>query len=92
MKKVRVHLMIYGDVTGVGYRYWARENAIELGLKGFVRNTESGMVEAVFEGEEEKIDKIIEMCKKGPEVAWVEKVQVSREDYKGEFSSFEVRF
>jgi len=46
----RAHLIIYGGVTGVGYRSWVRSNAIELGLTGFVRNAASGVVEAVFEG------------------------------------------
>ena len=88
----RAHLIIYGGVTGVGYRSWVRSNAIELGLTGFVRNAASGVVEAVFEGGEASIEEMIKLCKKGPDVAWVEKVSVKWEDAKGEFLSFEVRF
>ncbi|OGG03830.1 hypothetical protein A2W14_04785 [Candidatus Gottesmanbacteria bacterium RBG_16_37_8] len=92
MKKVRVHVFIRGDVTGVGYRHWARINARELVLEGFVKNADTGLVEAVFEGEEEKVKEMIERCKKGPEVAWVEKVEVKWEIATGEFMDFEIKF
>ena len=49
----RVHVAIYGDVIGVGFRAWTVRNAKELGLTGWVRNIEKG-VEAVFEGEKKK--------------------------------------
>ena len=84
--------MITGDVTGVGYRYWVRQNAKELGLTGFVRNVETGLVEVVFEGDEEIVQKMIEFCKKGPEVAWVTKIDIKWEKVTGEFTQFEVRY
>lgn len=85
----RAHLFIYGDVIGVGFRVWVVRNARELGLTGWVRNTDDGLVEAVCEGDEEKVKEMIERCKKGPEVAWVEKVEVKWEETKGEFKGFE---
>ena len=84
--------MISGDVTGVGFRYWTRVTAKEMGLSGFVRNADRGKVEAVFEGEEEKLAEMIEKSKKGPEAAWVEKVEVKWGEVTGEFEGFEVRF
>lgn len=91
---MRTHVTISGDVTGVGFRAWTVRNAIELGLAGWVRNTEKGTLEAVFEGEKKDVEKMIELCKKGPEVAWVEKVDVKRESPPagGEFAGFEIRY
>ena len=88
----RVHLLISGEVTRVGYRYWAVVNAKKLGLVGFVRNADRGLVEAVFEGNEEKVKEMIARCKKGPQVSYVKKVEVKSEEARGEFLDFEVRY
>lgn len=88
----RVYVIIYGDVIGVGFRAWVARNARELGLTGWVRNSDEGLVEAVFEGDEEKVKEMIERCKKGPEVAWVEKVVVKWSEASGEFKNFEIRY
>jgi acylphosphatase len=58
-------------------------------LKGFVKNLDSGEVEAVFEGEEGKVKEMIEWCKKGPDSALVKDVKVEFENYVGEFKDFE---
>lgn len=89
MKK-RAHVFISGDVTGVGYRSWTLRQAKERGLTGWVRNAEIGMVEAVFEGEENKVKGMVKLCRKGPEVAWVEKVGVKWEKAAGEFDGFNI--
>lgn len=86
----RVHVYIHGDVTGVGFRFWTIKNAQKLGLTGWVRNTDRGLVEAVLEGQENKVQEMIEKCKKGPEVGWVEKVKVEWEEATSEFSTFEI--
>ena len=83
--------MIYGDVIGVGFRAWTLSNARELGLTGWVKNAGRNLVEVIFEGLEDKIKKMIELCHKGPEVAWVEKIEESWEEAKNEFETFEIR-
>ncbi|MEM5872548.1 MAG: acylphosphatase [Candidatus Aenigmatarchaeota archaeon] len=90
MKFVRAHVIVSGFVQGVSYRFYARIKARNLGLKGWIRNLDSGEVEAVFEGEEEKVKEMIEWCKKGPNFAKVEKIKVDFEEYKNEFDSFEI--
>ena len=87
----RAQLRITGDVTGVGYRYWAYTNAKRLGLTGFVRNVENGVVEAVIEGDEARVKEMIELCKNGPEVSFVKKVDVIWHEASGEFYVFEIR-
>ena len=89
---MRKHLVIKGRVQGVCFRDHTREKANELGLTGFVKNLASGDVEVVVEGEEDKINELIEFCKCGPSSARVDDVKILDEDYQGEFSGFEVRF
>jgi acylphosphatase len=58
---------------------------------GWVKNLNDGGVEAVFEGESNKVKELIEWIKKGPLTAKVRHIDIKREDYKGEFKSFELR-
>lgn len=89
----RVHVFITGDVIGVGFRSWVVRNAQKLGLVGWVKNVFEPIkgVEAVFEGKKENIEKMIALCKKGPEVSWVENIEVSWEQSSGEFDGFTIR-
>ena len=59
MKALRV--LISGKVHGVGFRYFARRKAKKLGLFGWVKNLEGGSVDAVFQGEDEKVDEMVKM-------------------------------
>lgn len=88
----RAHVLIHGDVIGVGFRAWTVRNAKELGLTGWVKNADRELVEAVFEGQEENVRQMVDRCHKGPEVAWVENVETDWSDATNEFEGFEVRF
>jgi len=91
-KQVRAHVFISGRVQGVFFRANTKRVAEKLGVTGWVKNLPDGRVEAVFEGEEEAVKKIIEWCHRGPPAARVDKVEVLYEDYKGEFEDFEIRY
>jgi acylphosphatase len=86
----RAHVLVSGRVQGVAFRDSTRQEAERLGLGGWVRNTEDGQVEAVFEGESEAVRQMIEWCKSGPSSADVEDVSVEQETPEG-LSGFEVR-
>ena len=88
--KARCHVFVSGKVQGVFFRANTRDLALLLGINGFVRNLSDGRVEAVFEGDKEKIEKMIEFCKEGPPGAIVEKIDVNWEEYKGEFKDFKI--
>jgi len=92
MMKARAHIIVSGNVHGVFFRSSTRSMASLMGLKGWVRNTSDGRVEAVFEGDKEDILKIIEFCSRGPPGAHVDDMSVEWEDYKGKFSGFEIRY
>ena len=86
-----MHVHISGRVQRVFFRANTCERARSLVLCGWVRNTSSGGVEAVFEGERERLEEMLEFCRRGPPGARVTGVEVKWEDYKGEFSGFETR-
>ncbi|KUO41367.1 MAG: acylphosphatase [Hadesarchaea archaeon DG-33-1] len=90
--KARAHVHISGRVQGVFFRYETQAMAEELGVKGWVRNTPGGKVEAVFEGERGKVEQMLDFCRKGPPGARVTDVEVKWESYLEEFSSFNIRF
>jgi acylphosphatase len=91
-KMVRAHLLISGRVQGVAFRYYAVNNAQNLGIRGWVRNCWDDRVEMVAEGEKDKVKELIDWCYQGPRSAVVEKVDIKWEEYKGEFSTFGIRF
>lgn len=90
--KVRVHVFINGRVQGVFFRSSTRREAKRRGVNGWVRNLRDGRVEAIFEGEKGSVDSLIEFCKEGPPSAKVNDLDVTWEDYKGEFNHFRIRY
>jgi acylphosphatase len=84
-------VIVSGRVQGVFFRYQTRNVAKKLGVTGWVRNSPDERVEAVFEGEKEKVEKIVEFCKTGPPGAKVNNIDVKWETYSGEFRDFEIR-
>jgi len=83
---------VRGWVQGVFFRSETQDEAMRHGVYGWVRNLPDGRVEAVFEGEQDKVDRLVEFCRRGPRGARVTQVDVSWEDYKGEFQDFRVRY
>jgi acylphosphatase len=84
---------VYGRVQGVNFRYFVRNVARRLGLKGCVRNLPSGdAVEVQAEGERPQLNKLLEQLRVGPPGAWVEKVEIDWSDYSGQFTDFSVRY
>jgi acylphosphatase len=77
-------------VQGVFFRAEARARAESLGVAGWIRNVPDGRVEAVFEGEDEQVESMVEWCRRGPSGAEVEGVDVEREEPVGE-RGFSVR-
>jgi len=90
--KIRAHVIVTGKVQGVFYRAETASKARQLGLTGWVRNLPDGRVEAIFEGEETHVQKIVDFCRRGPTSAYVVDVSVRRQEWKDEFDSFAVRY
>jgi acylphosphatase len=92
MEKVRARVIIEGRVQGVFFRYRTQEMADQLDLKGWVKNRRDGRVEAVFEGDKDRVDQIIQWCHQGPPEARVTKVHLNWEEYAGEFEDFAINY
>ena len=88
MKK-SVRLYISGIVQGIFFRAFVKENAERYNVKGFVRNLEDGRIEVFLEGDTEDVNKMIELCKKGPKYSQIENVEVKLEKFQG-FKEFKV--
>ena len=78
-----VHLRITGRVQAVGYRAWAIDAALRLGVRGWVRNRKDGSVEALVIGDDDRVAAMIAACREGPLAARVTDVEVSEADDDG---------
>ena len=80
MKK-SVRLYITGTVQGVFFRGFVKENAERHNVKGFVRNLEDGRIEVFLEGNVNDVNKVIELCKKGPKHSMIRKIEEKAEKF-----------
>ncbi|UVK38103.1 acylphosphatase [Mesorhizobium sp. AR10] len=80
MNRKAVQVRVHGRVQGVGYRLWARDEAISLGLAGWVRNEQDGTVTALIAGTEAAVSTMIARLWQGPESASVSKVDAEEFD------------
>jgi acylphosphatase len=87
----RMHVYISGKVQGVFFRAETQRAAMKFNLTGWVRNMADDRVEAVFEGEDENVDKMLAWCHVGPPAARVENVTTSEEHYAGGFLDFSIK-
>ncbi len=90
MKK-RIHAWIEGRVQGVFFRASAKKKAERGGVSGWVKNLPDGRVEAVLEGDKEKVSKVLNWMRKGPRLARVEDVKVKKENFKGDLHNFVIK-
>jgi len=79
----RRHVTVYGFVQGVGFRFAVERAARARGVAGWVRNRPDGGVEAVFEGRPEDVEALVDLCRRGPRGADVERVEVASESAEG---------
>ncbi len=94
---LRLHLTINGQVQGVNFRYYLSKIAQQAGISGWVRNSDTNynVVEAVLEGNDEEVQRVVEWCRKRPSRAKVERVKMEEMKgeegkYNGEFGKFEI--
>ena len=87
---IRRRVVVQGHVQGVFFRDSVRRLAHQRGVGGWVANRADGAVEAVFEGEPEAVERLVDFCRTGPRGAQVESVDVADEEPEGA-SGFNVR-
>jgi len=89
-ENVRVRAVISGRVQGVAFRFEAQWAAKRIGVRGWVRNRPDGTVQALFEGERERVEEMLAWCRRGPALARVTAVDVTWEDYGGDLAEFRI--
>lgn len=80
---IRRRVRVSGFVQGVWFRESTRQRAESAGVAGWVRNAPDGSVEAVFEGDADAVDRLVDFCRKGPRGAVVETISVEEEPAEG---------
>ncbi len=91
MSEVRATIRVSGRVQGVWFRQSTKDTADKYGVTGWVRNNPDRSVEAIFEGQRNAVQSVIDWCQYGPELAQVEDLQVDWSHATGEFNDFKVR-
>lgn len=89
--KIRAEIIVEGLVQGVGFRYFVYQNALTLGLKGYVKNRWDGTVYLIAEGQRTSIDTLKSILQKGPMMSHVEKVSINLGTVTNDFEDFEIR-
>ena len=90
--KARAHVFVSGRVQGVFFRSQTKHNADRHGVNGWVSNLPDGRLEAVFEGEEEAVQALVDFCKQGPSGARVTNMDLTWEDYTGKLDRFQIKY
>ena len=90
MPAARRHVVVHGRVQCVFFRDSTQKEASSRGLAGWVRNRDDGTVEAVFEGDPDAVEALVEFCRSGPSRADVDRVEVDEEEPEG-LKDFDVR-
>ncbi len=90
MTNIRVRLIIKGRVQGVWFRDSTRRQATGLGVCGWAKNRRDGAVEVLAEGPAERVKKLATWCREGPPAARVVQVRETQEEWKGDFTSFDI--
>ena len=92
MKQQRVHILISGKVQGVFFRQALKVVAKKYNVVGWVRNLTDKRVEAILEGDNKSVNLVIEWAKIGPANSHVDDIEINNEEFKNEFSTFEVLY
>lgn len=88
----RVHVYISGRVQGVFFRAETQRMAADYNLAGWVRNTEDGRVEALFEGEDADVEKMLAWCRTGPPMACVTHIETTEEPFTDNLRAFRISY
>jgi len=85
---LHVHVWVKGRVQAVGFRAYVQQNAVQIGVTGWVRNVGYNTVEAVAEGTRDQLERFLEMVKCGPSISRVDESREEWEQVTGEFDTF----
>ena len=91
LEKTAVKINVSGDVQGVGFRYFIARIAMDLDLKGYVKNLFNGEVEIYAEGRKDFLDELCQKARLGPSHSSVDDIRIEWLDFKNKYNKFEIR-
>ena len=92
MSLYAIHCRAHGRVQGVGFRFFVRQKAVSLGIRGLVRNLSDGTVEIHAEGEQQPLKEFIERVEAGPVFGNVSELAVEWIHPTNDYTGFEITF
>lgn len=90
MAVIARRVRVFGRVQGVFFRAFTRDAAVSAGVRGIVGNRADGSVEAVLEGEEHAVLRVIDWMREGPPAARVERIEVEEAAPEGRDGPFQI--
>ncbi|MBN1872760.1 MAG: acylphosphatase [Anaerolineae bacterium] len=87
-----VHIIVHGDVQGVGFRAFTQRRAQNLGLNGWTRNNYDNTVEIWAEGAQTQLESFIQSVQQGPPSGYVERLDIQWHPAKRETTRFQIRY
>lgn len=87
-----LHAQVHGQVQGVGFRYFVIQRAVQLGLRGYVRNASDGSLEVVAQGTRPALERLLALLSQGPSAAYVQHVETEWRKPAGYLSGFHIRW
>ena len=91
LAEVRLTAWVHGHVQGVGFRWWTRSRALELGLTGFASNRPDGRVQVVAQGQREACEKLLDLLQGGDTPGRVDNVIAEWSEVRDTLSGFTER-
>lgn len=91
VERVRLSAWVHGHVQGVGFRWWTRSRALELGLVGYAANVADGRVHVIAEGPKSKCGRLLAALRSGATPGRVDLVVENWDSARGDLSGFEER-
>lgn len=88
---VRLTAWVHGHVQGVGFRWWTRSRALELGLTGFAANKPDGRVQVVAQGPRQRCEQLLTLLEGGDTPGRVDKVITDWSDARERIAGFDER-
>lgn len=87
-----LHALVRGEVQEVGFRYFASQKALSLGVRGYARNKSDGAVEVVAQGPRSTLENLLALLRQGPSAAEVDEVETTWREPSEHLSGFSIRW
>lgn len=88
----QLHILVSGNVQGVGYRYFAQMKAMTYGITGWAKNSDDGSVEIIASGQKENLDQFVKELREGNPFSEVIDIQIQQSDETNVFHSFTIKY